>query len=148
MKKVLIAAVVVIMAVCAEAASVRWRAAGVKDIAGEAAYSGAATLFACLQSDGSVVAEYSATMSGGMINSVVGGDDLVTGNIYQFYYTMTDTAGNIFTSTTVANITAQATATPTVQFAAGGSWAAVPEPTSGMLLLLGVAGLALRRKQK
>jgi hypothetical protein len=30
-----------------------------------------------------------------------------------------------------------------------GDWtAAVPEPTSGLLLLLGVAGLALRRKQK
>lgn len=28
-----------------------------------------------------------------------------------------------------------------------GDWAAVPEPTSGLLLLLGVAGLALRRKQ-
>ena len=29
----------------------------------------------------------------------------------------------------------------------GGSWSSVPEPTSGLLLLLGVAGLALRRKQ-
>lgn len=29
-----------------------------------------------------------------------------------------------------------------------GGWSAVPEPTSGLLLLLGVAGLALRRKQK
>ena len=28
----------------------------------------------------------------------------------------------------------------------GGSWSSVPEPTSGLLLLLGVAGLALRRK--
>jgi hypothetical protein len=28
------------------------------------------------------------------------------------------------------------------------NWQAVPEPTSGLLLLLGVAGLALRRKQK
>ena len=28
----------------------------------------------------------------------------------------------------------------------GGTWN-VPEPTSGLLLLLGVAGLALRRKQ-
>ena len=27
------------------------------------------------------------------------------------------------------------------------NWAAVPEPTSGLLLLLGMAGLALRRKQ-
>lgn len=29
-----------------------------------------------------------------------------------------------------------------------GGWSAVPEPTSGLLLLLGVAGLALRRKQR
>lgn len=28
------------------------------------------------------------------------------------------------------------------------NWVAVPEPTSGLLLLLGMAGLALRRKQK
>ena len=36
----------------------------------------------------------------------------------------------------------QDTGTPT------GGWQAVPEPTSGLLLLLGVAGLALRRRQK
>jgi hypothetical protein len=30
---------------------------------------------------------------------------------------------------------------------AEGAWQAVPEPTSGLLLLLGVAGLALRRKR-
>ena len=29
----------------------------------------------------------------------------------------------------------------------GGSWGSIPEPTSGLLLLLGVAGLALRRKR-
>ncbi|MBR4616199.1 MAG: PEP-CTERM sorting domain-containing protein [Kiritimatiellae bacterium] len=27
------------------------------------------------------------------------------------------------------------------------NWAAVPEPTSGLLLLLGMAGLALKRKR-
>ena len=31
---------------------------------------------------------------------------------------------------------------------ATGGWQVVPEPTSGLLLLLGVAGLALRRKQR
>ena len=38
---------------------------------------------------------------------------------------------------------------PTVGSGSAGAWttAAVPEPTSGMLLLLGVAGLALRRKR-
>ena len=30
---------------------------------------------------------------------------------------------------------------------AGKEWAAIPEPTSGLLLLLGVAGLALRRRR-
>lgn len=30
----------------------------------------------------------------------------------------------------------------------GNTWTAVPEPTSGLLMLLGMAGLALRRKQK
>ena len=29
----------------------------------------------------------------------------------------------------------------------GGSWTAVPEPTSGLLMLLGMAGLALRRRR-
>ena len=34
-------------------------------------------------------------------------------------------------------------------FAAGtqGGWTAVPEPTSGLLMLLGMAGLALKRKR-
>ena len=32
------------------------------------------------------------------------------------------------------------------QTAAAGAWTAAPEPTSGLLLLLGVAGLALKRK--
>ena len=33
-------------------------------------------------------------------------------------------------------------------YTANNAWQAIPEPTSGLLLLLGVAGLALRRKQK
>ena len=49
------------------------------------------------------------------------------------------------TSTTSVAFGTMASAT---QNAANWTTAAVPEPTSGLLLLLGVAGLALRRKQK
>ena len=60
------------------------------------------------------------------------------------YYTIADTLSgrlesaseSLGTHTTIANSTLS-TAT----------WTAVPEPTSGLLMLLGVAGLALRRKR-
>ena len=44
-------------------------------------------------------------------------------------------------STTFSNVA------PASGFQGAGHWSAVPEPTSGLLLLLGMAGLALRRKR-
>ena len=38
-------------------------------------------------------------------------------------------------------------ALPTASEAAAAGWTAAPEPTSGLLLLIGVAGLALRRRR-
>lgn len=43
--------------------------------------------------------------------------------------------------------TFSATAPSGTGFAGAGHWSSVPEPTSGLLLLLGMAGLALKRKQ-
>jgi hypothetical protein len=81
-----------------------------------------------------------------------------------FYVALVDD-GNIFISATKSvtgsdtgsvTIGSQSVSTPsksTIEFAAGdkfsaaGWYTAVPEPTSGLLLLLGMAGLALRRKQ-
>ena len=78
-------------------------------------------------------------------------------------YAVFEVGDNIFISDLVSG-TAQATSTTTLSFnlksatqaaaftdkatfSAGGWYAAVPEPTSGLLMLLGMAGLALRRRR-
>ena len=86
------------------------------------------------------------------------------GNNYDFYVALV-AGDNIFISDTVS-VTAPAVSYEQASFAlktpsqaavtelektgsfAGGGWytASVPEPTSGLLLLLGMAGLALKRK--
>jgi len=63
-----------------------------------------------------------------------------------------DTAKNYIVSATLTASTYEppATGTPLAYSSSNfgsGSWAAVPEPTSGLLMLLGVAGLALRRRR-
>lgn len=52
------------------------------------------------------------------------------------------------TATLTGVWTVQTSGNAGLKTAAAGSWTTTPEPTSGLLLLLGVAGLALRRKQK
>ncbi len=149
MKKLVILAAVALVAACSQAASFKWSASGITDITGASSYSGEATLYAIIGGVDTVID--TTSMSGGAIaanQNVFSSDALVAGTQYDFYYTMTDAAGNVFTSTTKSS-KAQATATPIIGFGSAGSWAAapVPEPTSGLLMLLGVAGLALRRRR-
>ena len=126
MKKLLIMAVVLAAGIATNAASFRWSASGVKDITGTSDYNGTAILYAYLSTaDASTaVVVDNATMSGGAIaasGTVFSSDNLVTGSIYKFYYTMEDSIGNVFTSGT-RQLKAQATSTGTLSFAATGSW--------------------------
>ncbi len=83
------------------------------------------------------------------------------GNTYNFYMAIID-GDNVFVSdakevaaqqadTVAVSFSGIKTATQSLKadgaYAGAGWYAAVPEPTSGLLMLLGIAGLALRRRR-
>lgn len=141
----------------------------------DAGKMGQSALYTLLAAGGSVTAQtgyiQSLTISKGAITSTtVGYGEQSTDeqtNKYSFYLVIVD-SDKVYFSQTLADKTANKTATAvSVAFGSQGTattlsglaptgtgyagekqWSAVPEPTSGLLLLLGVAGLALRRKQK
>ena len=153
MKKLLILAAVIVAGVAANAASFNWAAANIYGSDGTTKWAGEVNLYAVIGGTDTLVNTYTAV--GGVVakaNTTFSNDLLVGGNDYDFYFTIEDN-GKTFTSAT-KSVGALATATATVQFGNMASatqnssnWAAVPEPTSGLLLLLGMAGLALKRKR-
>lgn len=147
MKKLMTMIMVIGVALASQAASFKWVASGITGPDGTGTYSGDAVISAYLKSDTSKTVVYTATKSfdGGAINAVIGDDTLVAGNTYTFFYTITS-GGRTFTSAE-KSYKANATTTPSLNFASSGEWSAVPEPTSALLMLLGVAGLALRRRR-
>ena len=156
MKKLLVLAAVLVAGVAANAASFKWSAANIYASNGTDKFSGSATLYAFLAtSDASTAFEVdTATVATGAIaQKTFSSDSLVGGNNYSFFFVIED-GDKTFTSAVVANKVAQATASTTFTFGNqqsatqnASNWAAVPEPTSGLLMLLGVAGLALKRKR-
>ena len=154
MKKLLILAAAIVAGVAANAASFNWQAANIYGADLTTKYSGTATLYAVIGGVDTVVQVANAS-SGAVAKANTGfsNDSLVAGDYYDFYFVIED-GGKTFTSAKKENILAQATSTITVNFGNMASatqnasnWAAVPEPTSGLLMLLGMAGLALKRKR-
>ena len=80
--------------------------------------------------------------------AIVDGDNMYLSNLKSV-----TTSGSATAPTTTAfgtqnnSTTTFSSVAPAKGFQGAGHWSAVPEPTSGLLLLLGMAGLALRRKQ-
>ena len=170
MKKLLILAAVIVAGVAANAASFKWTGANIYGATGSK-YTGAVDIYAYLNTatvadavkvttiyanNGLLVAAEGSTTAGATYDWT----GATVGSTYNFYMVIED-GGKQFSSAT-SNPTvikagaAQATSTTGVAFAnmttatltnAGDSWVAVPEPTSGLLMLLGMAGLALKRKR-
>ena len=161
MKKILIMAAVAVVTIAANAASFKWTATNIYSSDATTKFSGTATLYAYLStadaSSAFVVTTgtvTSGTIKDGSTTGLTFDTDAVTaGSTYNFYMVIEDN-GKTFRSAEKTGVSAQATATTTVGFGSlatatqnASNWAAVPEPTSGLLMLLGVAGLALKRKR-
>ena len=154
MKKLIVVLALALAAFAANAASVKWNAANLYGSDGKSKFTGAVTLL-CVQ-----LADFSSTVTasstGAIAATTVALPDETAGTYLDFYITFTDN-GNTFTSET-KHIAIPATAAPGAanfgnMTAQTQAWAeslsgGIPEPTSGLLLLIGAGMLALRRKQK
>ena len=170
MKKIMLAFAVIGMAVAANAALFKWTGANIYGADGTTKFTGTAEIYAYLNTatiadavkvtDAYVISGvFKSDATGTATGFIYNWTDAVVDSGYNFYFVIEDD-GKVFNSATsdpsvIKSGIAAATATTTVGFAnmatatqTAGNWAAVPEPTSGILLLLGMAGLALRRKQK
>ena len=161
MKKLVVMAAVVVAAVVANAASFKWTASNIYGSDLTTKYTGTISLMAYLSTgsgDDAIVATTFTPTTAGAVSKTFSDDSLVGGSTYKFFMVIED-GGKTFTSTE-KTVAAQATSTQNIAFGSMASatqnasnWASsgggepVPEPTSGLLMLLGAAGLALRRKR-
>ena len=155
MKKLLLIVSVALIATVSNAASFSWSAARIYGPSGSLLSDATAMLYCDALS---TEALSTASVANGAIAATGFTASATAESDYSFYFKITTTSDSkevTFTSAAVT-VTASDTGTATIDFGnqktatqASGAWAteSVPEPTSGLLMLLGVAGLALRRRR-
>lgn len=167
MKKLIIATIAIVASIMANAASVDWRVTGdnatkgymvyvltsvaesydsVTDIAKASVGSGTIATVGRSTYAGGTAAGDAVTKTATYYYAIVSGEDATSFNYVEasgmaakvYDPAAQESSSGAFSTISAANILA----------GAQGTIGSVPEPTSGLLLLLGMAGLALRRKQK
>lgn len=160
MKKLLVLAAVIVAGFAANAASFKWAAANIYGADGSTKYSGDVSIYAYLNSEtvADAVSVTTVSVASGVMNTTYNWTGATVGETYNFYMVFEDGGkkfdSSVSTPTVIKSGVAYESQTATVAFSnmqtatqAAGSWSAVPEPTSGLLMLLGMAGLALRRRR-
>ena len=177
MKKLMLAAAIVCATVIANAASVAWNSGNLTDYTGAAGslknstvYTATLYIFSDAEGKTDVTSNFGSgtqiSSSTASKNGAYTGTAPATGVASGTYYAQLLISGAEWTLTSdLAAFTydAAAISTKQINFLSGSGfdtvsakihlggtnngWQAVPEPTSGLLLLLGVAGLALKRRR-
>lgn len=170
MKKLTIALAIMTIAGMAQAASFRWSTSELyapnadgsvgSTVASAATGTWLATVtlysdFDCTAPVAGVTGNVASTVNAmsNALGNTFGGADFAFDNSTMYYavleLTYTTAAGTQTLTTDVVSTKLKTTGNTSLNFSSAisnASWSAAPEPTSGLLLLFGLAGLALKRK--
>ena len=167
MKKLMILAIAVASAACVHAAAVTWNSgafsAGFSDPDGKKLTTAMGYTMTAMFYEDAAMTKAVTTSASSTVNAMTGALSATTGDLFAgdttYYVKAIIDNGTSMKETDVVSFTTPTTGDGNINFTTGGGlstgtsawssagWQAAPEPTSGLLLLLGVAGLALKRKK-
>ena len=167
MKKLMILAIAVASAACVHAAAVTWNSgvftAGFSDPDGKKITAAMGYTMTVTFYEDSAMTKSVTTSSSSTVNGMTGAISDTTADLFAadttYYVKAIIDNGTNMKETDVVSFATPGTGNASINFTTGAGlssgspawssagWQAAPEPTSGLLLLLGVAGLALKRKK-